>query len=607
MIANMLARRDVPDEQKWNSKAVFESWAEWKGEAAAVTAEIPRLSEYKDKLAQGPATLAGWFDTMMALDRRLNRLLVYVFVSVTVDANDVTAKACQGQVMGIAAKFSATIAFAEPEMLAIGDALLDWTNAEPRLAIYAHYFENLLRQKAHLRSAEVEEILGMVQDPFSGPRRTYRELTNLDMTFPDALDSQGATHSVAQATLTPTGIDSPDRARRRNAWQNYSDGYLSLKNTLASNYITNVKQQVFMAHVRGYSSVLEAKLAPNNMPVEVFHNFIETFKANLSVWHRYWAVKGKVLGVDQLHPYDIWAPIVENEPVIPYREGVDMICEGMAPLGTAYVEAMRRGCLEEGWVDYAQNTGKSQGAASFPGADTPPFLFMSYNETLMAVSILAHELGHSMHGYLSNTSQPHVYKLHYTNQGMLSMSAAETASNFNQALTRAYLLENKTADPVFQMASIDEAIFNFHRYFFIMPTLARFEYEVFRMAEADKPLTADILNNLMADLYAEGYGDTMADDRARTSITWAQFGHLYSPFYTFQYGIGISAAHALAERVLAGSQEAVDNYLNFLKAGVSLYVTDLFKLAGVDMTEPGPVEKAFAVLADLVDRLDSLV
>ncbi len=550
--------------------------------------------------------MADWLETVTALEPRLNRLMVYVFFSVTVDANDTTAKECMGQVMGIVAKYSAATAFAEPEMLAIGDTLPDWTKEEPRLAIYAQYFDNLLRQKAHLRSAEVEEVLGLVEDPFSGPRRTYRELTNLDMTFPDALDSQGADHRVAQATVTPTGIDSPDRTRRRNAWQNYYDGYLSLKNTLASNYITNVKQQVFMARVRGYSSVLEAQLAPNNMPVAVFHNFIETFKANLSVWHKYWDVKRKVLGVDQLHPYDIWAPIVENEPVIPYQEGVDVICEGMAPLGAAYVGAMRRGCLEAGWVDYAQNAGKSQGAASFPGVDTPPFLFMGYNDTLMAVSILAHELGHSMHSYLANATQPHVYKLHYNNRGMFSMSAAETASNFNQALTRAYLLESRAADPVFQMALINEAINNFHRYFFIMPTLARFEYEVFRLAEEEKPLTADILNNLMADLYAEGYGDTMSDDRERTSITWAQFGHLYSPFYTFQYGIGISAAHALAERVLAGSQEAVGNYLNFLKSGVSLYVTDLFKLAGVDMTEPAPVEKAFAVLADLVDRLDEL-
>jgi oligoendopeptidase F len=605
-MSKILERKELPEEQKWNSRAVFESWDEWRAEAEAITADIPQLTEFKGKLAQGPATLADWLEIVTAFEPRLNRLMVYVFFSVTVDANDATAKACQGQVIGIIAKYSAATAFAEPEMLAIGDTLLDWAKEESRLTIYTHYFDNLLRQKKHLRSAEVEEILGMVQDPFSGPYRTFRELTNLDMTFPDALDSQGESHLVAQATVTPTGIDSPDRARRRNAWQNYYDGYLSLKNTLASNYITNVKQFVFMARVRGYSSVLEAKLAPNNMPVEVFHNFINTFKENLSVWHKYWTVKRQVLGVDQLHPYDIWAPIVEREPVISYGEGVDMICEGMAPLGAAYVDAMRQGCLEEGWVDYAQNSGKSQGAASFPGVDTPPFLFMSYNDTLSAVSILAHELGHSMHSYLSNATQPYVYKLHY-NQSMFSSSAAETASNFNQALTRAYLLEKRADDPVFQMALINEAINNFHRYFFIMPTLARFEYEVFTLAEADKPLTADILNNLMADLFAEGYGDTMSDDRERTSITWAQFGHLYSPFYTFQYGIGISAAHALAERVLAGSQAAVDNYLNFLNAGVSLYVTDMFKLAGVDMTEPAPVEKAFAMLRDLVDRLEGLV
>ena len=264
--------------------------------------------------------------------------------------------------------------------------------------------------------------------------------------------------------------------------------------------------------------------------------------------------------------------------------------------------ALRRGCLEDGWVDYAPNVGKAQGAASSPSYDTPPFIFTSYNNSLMAMSILAHELGHSMHSYLTDVNQPHIYN----GFSDLSMTVAETASNFNQALVRAHLMQSRADDPVFQMTLIDEAMFNFHRYFFIMPTLARFELEVHSRAEQGKPLTVDILNDIMADLYADGYGDSMTDDRRRTAITWAQFGHLYIPYYTFQYAIGISAAHALAGEILADSDGAVDNYLNFLKAGSSLYALDLFELAGLDMTKPAVVEASFGVLADMVDRLEEL-
>ena len=599
--SKVLERKDVPLESKWNAEAVFASWDEWWAEAEGLTADLPQLSAFDGKLAQGAAVLADWLTLLTALNRRLKRLLVYARMATVVDANDMTAKEHMGQIMGLYAKFKAMTAFAEPAMLELQENLLVWAKEEPRLNLYEHYFDNLLRQKEHHRSAEVEELMGLVEEPFRQTYQTAMELTNLDMTFRDALDSQGQNHAVSQATVH-SSLQSRDRELRRTAWENYSDGYLNLKNTLASNYISSVKQQLFLTRVRGYNSVLEAQLAPSNLPVAVFHNLIDTFKDNIAIWHRYWEAKRKVLGVDKLHPYDIWAPIVENQAAVLYREGVDMISEGMAPLGEEYVAVMRRGCLEDGWVDYAPNAGKAQGAAANFSYDTPPFIYTSYHDSLMDMSVLAHELGHSMHAYLMDANQPHIYN------GLLplSMSVAETASNFNQALVRAHLIQDRADDAVFQMSLLDEAMGNFHRYFFIMPTLARFEFEVFSRAEQGKPLTADILNNLMADLFAEGYGDSMTDDRERTAITWAQFGHLYAPYYTFQYAIGISAAHALADQIVAGSQEAVENYLNFLKAGSSLYSMDLFKLAGVDMTKPTAVEKSFGVLADLVDRLDTM-
>jgi oligoendopeptidase F len=272
----------------------------------------------------------------------------------------------------------------------------------------------------------------------------------------------------------------------------------------------------------------------------------------------------------------------------------------MKPLGDVYVNAFRQGCLQERWVDRAVNKGKRQGAFSYGTYDTFPFIMMSYSDDLSSLSTLAHELGHSMHSYLSNKNQPEIYSGY-------SMFVAEVASNFNQAMTRAHLFEVKKDDRDFQLALIAEAMDNFHRYFFIMPTLARFEYEVHEMVNNGKPVTAETLNNLMADLYAEGYGDTMTDDRERTSITWAQFGHLYVAYYTFQYATGISAAHALADKVRNGGATAAENYLEFLSSGSSVYPLDALKIAGVDMTTPEPIEKAFEVLSGLVDRLESLI
>ena len=254
-------------------------------------------------------------------------------------------------------------------------------------------------------------------------------------------------------------------------------------------------------------------------------------------------------------------------------------------------------------MDWAPNVEKRQGAASSRMVGRkPPYIFMSYNDSVMSLSTLAHELGHSMHSYHFAQNQPAVYN----DYSAISSTLTETASNFHQAMTRAYLRKEKADDSNFQLAMIDEAMSNFHRYFFIMPTLARFEYQVYEKAQAGEPLTVTILKQMMRDLFAEGYGDTMEDDPARTGVTWATFLHLYIPFYTFQYAVGISAAHAAADRILAGEAGAVEGYIEFLKAGGSKYSMDLFTLAGVDMSSPEPVNKAFTELEENVDMLEKL-
>jgi oligoendopeptidase F len=438
----------------------------------------------------------------------------------------------------------------------------------------------------------------MLADPFNGAWTTSSMLTNADLRFQAAAGSDGATHDVSQSTLTHL-MDHPDREVRRTAWENYHDQYLAFKNTLAAAYGASLKQSVFGMRARRYDSTLAASLFPHDIPTAVFHNLIDVFRQNLPTWRRYWAFRRRALGLDILHPYDVWAPLAANSPQIPFEQAVEWICQGLAPLGDDYVAIMRRGCLQERWIDLYPNVGKSQGAFSTGAPGTHPFIMMSYTDSMRSFSTLAHELGHSMHSYLTWKHQPVVY-------GDYSLFAAEVASNFHQAMVRGHLLR-ANPDPAFQISLIEEAMSNFHRYFLVMPTLARFELEMHQRAEAGLGLTADFMIDRMTELFAEAYGPDMHIDHDRLGITWATFGHLYADYYVFQYATGISGAHACAQRILDGVDGAAADYRRFLSAGGSLHPLAALALAGVDLSRPEAVEATFAVLSDYVDRLEKLV
>jgi len=372
---------------------------------------------------------------------------------------------------------------------------------------------------------------------------------------------------------------------------------------MAANLAAGVKRDVFYSRARGYASSLDGALEPNHVPAAVFHNVIRAFRDNLGTWHRYWRVRRKALGLASLKPYDTRAQLGSSQLKVPYEQAVEWIAEGVKPLGDEYVRVLRRGALEERWVDIYPNKGKRMGAFSTGVPGTFPFIFMSYNNDIYSMSTLAHELGHSMHSYYTHGTQPFVY----SGYGLFQ---AEVASNMHQALTRRHLLATNK-DPEFQIAVIEEAMANFYRYFFIMPSLARFELEIHERVERGGALTADYLNGLMADLMSEVYGsevEVSEPDRERIGSTWAQFHtHLYSNFYVYQYATGIAGANHLAERVAAGEPSAVQAYLAFLKSGGSMYPLDGLRLAGVDMSSPEPVESAFAALANMVARLEELV
>ncbi|GAC1507209.1 MAG: oligoendopeptidase F [Chloroflexota bacterium] len=593
-------RRDIGKEFTWNVESVFSSTEAWEREFETIGVEILELERFRGTLADGPTTLLNWFRVSDDLLSRVSRLSVFASMVHNVDTADSAAQAQNDRATSLEGRVSAAIAFAEPEILSLGmETLESWMQQEQALRVYAHYFDSLFHRQAHVRAADVEEVLGLVQDAFATASSTHRVLTDTDMTFEPARTAGGDTIDIAQGNLVALGSDR-DREVRRTAFENYADAHLAIKNTAANCLTAGIKQDVFVARVRRYGSSLEAALAPNHIPLDVFHNLIETYRRNLPTWHRYWRVRREGLGYQKLHEYDIKAPLTDRPPRVSFDQALAMILEGMAPLGENYVSVLRRGVSEQRWVDIYPNQSKRSGAYSSGTQGTFPFILMSFEDNLYSMSTLAHELGHSMHSYFTWETQPFAYSDY-------SMFVAEVASNFNQALVRAHLL-NTTDDPDFQIALIEEAMSNFHRYFFIMPTLARFELEIHERAERDEGLTADSMIALMADLMREGYGPEVDMDDDRTGITWAQFsGHLYANFYVFQYATGIAAAHTLAARVLSGEPEARDRYLSFLRAGGSLYPLDALKLAGVDMTSPEPVETTFGLMGDMVDRLEKLL
>ncbi len=593
-------RREVDPKYTWNARSVFESARDW--EAAlqdVVECRIPEFTAYQGRLADGAATVAEAFEALNELVKQGEHVLTYGFLSYAVDTEDQNAARMLSRAEGMYSQMLAAIAFFDPELLDIGeDRLREWMEAESRLAVCRHYVENVFRNQEHIRSQEVEELLGMVSEPFSTTSNTGSKLRDADFTFQPTVSSDGETLPVTQGTVEEL-LKRHDREIRRTAWEHYADTYLAFKNTLAGNLEASVKQNVFFMHARKHRTTLEASLFANNIPKDVFYNLLETFKKHLPLWHRYWRLRREALKVDTLHPYDIWAPLSHYQPAVSYEQSIDWICQGLAPMGEEYVAALRQGALADRWIDVYPNQGKMSGAFSAGSPGTHPFIVLSYTGDISSLSTVAHELGHSMHSYLTWQNQPPMY-------GEYSMFVAEVASNFHQAMIRAYLLKEKP-EPAFQIPLLEEAMENFHRYFFLMPTLARFELDIHERIEQGQGVTADDMNSLMADVFSEGYGGEMHVDRERVGITWAAFQHLYSDYYVYQYATGISGAYALSNRILSGEENAVEAYLNFLKAGNSRYPLDILKEAGVDLTTPQPVEEAFNALSGMIDRLETLV
>ncbi len=592
------SRDSVPVERTWAAESVFATPGEWDAELEAVVEALPGLAAYEGRLRESAAVLREALALRDDLLARVERLGTYAVVAYAVDTTDPAGVARFSRSQTIRARAAAASAFVEPELLAVGRETLDrWLAEDAQLAVYRHYLDDLFRRERHLRSPEVEEVLGGLGDAFSGPFTVYSGLVDTDLRFEPAVSDSGEEAEVSHGSVDAL-LARPDRSLRRAAWNSYADGYLRVRHALAANLVSSVKQAAFAARERRYGSTLEAALAGPNLPVAVVDNLIAAFQAHLPTWHRYWRARGRLLGLETLEPYDARAPLADEAAQVGYEQAVEWICASLAPLGEDYVATVRRGCLEERWVDVYPTRGKMAGAFSAGAPGTRPFIVMSFDGTVTKLGTLAHELGHSMHSHLAWQAQPLVYTRY-------SLFAAEVASNFHQAMLRAHLLD-AVDDQRLQLGVLEEAFSNFTRYLLTMPTLARLEREAHALVEEGQGVTADLLCERTVRLFAEAFGADVSFDADRLGIRWAQFGHLYEPFYVFQYATGISAANALARGVLAGVDGAAERYLRFLRAGGSVYPLDGLRDAGVDLESPEPVEAAFAALAQLVDRLEAL-
>ncbi len=590
-------RSELTEEQRWNLESVFPSIEAWEVAREHAEALIDQIPQFSGRLGESAETLLHAFEAREEVMNAVSLLAVYAGLRESEDATNSTFVALDNRAMAVVGKAMAAGAYFEPELLALpAETIEQFVNQEPELAKYNHFFDKVNRKRPYTRSAEVEAVLAQSQDVTGtfGSVRSALENADLDL---GTVNVDGRAVQIAQGNLGGL-LQHPDRETRKAVWTSAADAYVSMRHTFAASYSGAVKREIFYARAHNFDTAVEASLFRQELPREVYDNLLDTIWKNLPTWHRYFAIRKRILGLDEQHEWDITAPLSTESRKIPYQDGVQIILDTLAPLGEEYVETVRQGIADR-WVDPYANIGKHGGAFSSGTRGTFPFISMSYTDDFESVSTLAHELGHSMHSYNTWQTQPVIYSRY-------GMMVGETASNMHQALMGKKLL-NEVTDPAYLLEIVEERMGNHLRYFFTMPILAKFELACHTEIENGGALTADSMTERLADIYEEAYGGEVVVDRERMGITWARFPHLYSPFYVFNYALGIAAAAALSQQVLDEGEPAAQRYINeFLRAGASKYQLDALLDAGVDMRDPAPIQAAFDTLASYVDKLDEL-
>ncbi len=593
----LITREEIALEDTWAIEDLYRDDKEWEADYRKLEQDIGKLSEYQGRLGESARMLLEAQKTCDELSMLAEKVYVYANQKLHENTDNGTYQNLANRAQGLLVKLSEAQAYMEPEILGLPDGTVQkYLEENEELLVYRQYFENMIRQREHVLDREREELLAAVGELAEGPKDIFSMFNNADIRFPEIEGEDGEPVEVTHGRFL-TFLQSRDRRVRHDAFHALYGVYGRYRNTLAAMYRANVKQEVFQAKVRRYRSDLEAALDKSHIPVSVYDNLIDAVHEFLPQMHRYVELRKKLLGVDELHMYDLYVPMVKDDgQSISFEKAKEMVLEGLRPMGAEYLGLLKEG-FSSRWIDVYENQGKRSGAYSWGAYGTHPYVLLNYQENLNNVFTLAHEMGHALHSWYSDANQPYIYAGY-------KIFVAEVTSTCNEALLIHHLIRT-TEDPGQKAYLINYFLEQFRTTLFRQTMFAEFEKITHGMEERGETLTADRLCEIYYGLNREYFGKNICVDQ-EIELEWARIPHFYTPFYVYQYATGFSAAIALSKRILEEGESAVEEYKSFLKGGSSRYPLDLLRMAGVDMEQKKPVEDALHVFTQYLDEMERL-
>ncbi|HHX13019.1 MAG TPA: oligoendopeptidase F [Clostridiales bacterium] len=594
----LIKRSEQDINNTWAIEDLYISNDIWKKEYDQINDMLPKAIEYQGRLDKSADLLYDFLQLSDEISKLLERVYVYANQKYHEDTNNPIYQDLSNKANALSVQVSSALSFATPEILSIPeDTIRQFRIEKVDLKLYNFYINDILRQKPHILSREMEELLADAGEMSDASSNIFSMFNNADISFPEIKDEEGDDVQITHGRYIRL-LESEDRRVRKDAFQGLYKTYNSFRNTLAASFSSNVKQEVFFAKARKYSSTLEKALDGGNIPVDVYSNLISAVHDNMDIMYRYVKLRKKLLGLDELHMYDMYTPLVSDVKMeVPFEEAKKIVAEGLEALGEDYGKILKEG-YESRWIDVYENENKRSGAYSWGAYGTHPYVLLNYNDTLDNVFTLAHEMGHAIHSYYSDETQPYVYAGY-------RIFVAEVASTCNESLLIDYMLKN-TKDKKEKAYLINHFLDKFKGTLFRQTMFAEFEMITHKMVEQGESLTADSLCKIYHDLNKLYFGDDVVID-SEIDMEWARIPHFYNAFYVYQYATGYSAAIALSRRILNEGKPAVDDYINFLSSGSSDYPIELLKKAGVDMSTKEPVNQALKLFSELLDQMEELM
>lgn len=598
MARELPKRSEVKEEYTWDVSAMYASKAAWEADLKEVVTIVSDLAKLEGSVMASAEKLLTALELGARAEQKIDLAFNYAERLFDQDQKNTEHQAMSQKMYGVVTDYQSRTAFVVPEILAADKATLAQYFAEKKeLELYRGLVDEILRTKEHVLSAEMEKLVAMTGEMAQTPEQVYSIINNADLIYPEIEDENGEKVRLSHGNFVPFE-ESGDRRVRKDAFEAFYSIYKQFAGTIAGLYNGQVKQQIFYAKARNYASTLEAAVDANNVPAKVYRNLVETVNANMDKMHRYVKLRKKCLGVDELHMYDVYTPMIADAAKkVSYDEAKETVLKALAPLGEDYVATVKEG-FENRWIDVYENEGKRSGAYSAGAFGTHPYVLLNYNDTLDNMFTLAHEMGHAMHSWYSNANQPYIYSQY-------KIFVAEVASTCNEILLMEYLLAN-TTDKKERAYLLNHYLDSFKGTVYRQTMFAEFEMKSNQMAEEGESLNAENLCKLYYGLNQKYFGEDMVSD-PQIAYEWARIPHFYYNFYVYQYATSFSAAVAIAHGILEEGAPAVERYKKFLSGGCSMSPVDLLKQVGINMEEPKPIQDALDVFGKVLDEIETLI